>query len=261
MTISAIIIDDEPHARAVIHSFLEDHTQIKVVGEGENGLEGLQLIQEHNPDLLFLDIQMPEMSGFEMLHHIEAATFPAIIFTTAYDKYALKAFDVNAVDYLLKPFNRTRFNQSVDKALSFLAKKQDEEIRKKFFKLLQDYNGMKYADQNVTYSSKILIREPRRLFFVKTEDIVWIEAARDYVNVHMRDKSYLVNDSLNHFEQKLNPLQFIRIHRSYIINIDQIKELEPYFNGEYTIALKDGTSLKLSRTYRESFLKLVQGIV
>lgn len=258
--ITALIIDDEKLSRDLVKLYLESHQSIMVVGECTDGIEALNSIISEAPDLIFLDVQMPDLNGFEVLRELQTNKPPVVIFITAYDTFALKAFEVNATGYLLKPFERDRFDATVKKAVSLIHQSKKHEFENRLQHLLTDYDQWK-ADsaKTITFLSRILIKESKKAFFIKTSDILYFEAFGDYVNIYTTDKKHLIHDSLQHLESRLNPQQFIRIHRSTIVNIDSIKEMHPHFNGEYQILLKNGILLKLSRSYKDN-LKHINGI-
>lgn len=251
--ITALVIDDEKLSRDLVKLYLGSHPNIELKGECANGLDALNLIGSEAPDLIFLDVQMPDLNGFELLRELQAERQPAIIFTTAYDQFAMKAFDVNAVAYLLKPFGRSRFDQAVRKAVALIAQRRQPELEQKLRNLLADYDTWKAsASKTPAFLSRILIKEPKKAFFLKTRDILYFEAAGDYVSACTDQKKHVFHDSLQHLESCLDPQVFIRIHRSAIVNIDAIKEMQPHFNGEYLVILKNGDQLKLSRSYKDA---------
>ncbi len=250
-SIKAIIADDELLARNVIKQYLTDIPTIEVIAECENGLVTLQKINELNPDLVFLDIQMPELDGLSLL--AELKQMPLIVFTTAFNQYAIKAFELHAVDYLLKPFDKERFNMAIQKIM-----KQRNSIaffEKKINKLQESFN--EYINAEKKPVNRILIKGNDAYSFINVQEILWFEAFSDYVKIHTATKSYLKNTSLNELENKLDPNQFVRIHRSSIINISFVKEMKPYFNGEYFIFLNNGEKLKLSRTYKDKIKYII----
>jgi two-component system LytT family response regulator len=258
--ISAIIIDDEIHARDIIKTYLKNHPDILITGETNNGFDAIQMILERQPDLIFLDIQMPELDGFAVLQSITGLEkIPVTIFTTAYDHYAIKAFEVNAVDYLLKPFQEERFGAAIAKAKKQILNSQPEHfVYESIKKLIKHLDIHPRSPDTQKYLQRILIKETKRVFFIKTEDISWIGASNYYSKVYTKQgKKYLFNESLASLEKKLDSQQFIRIHRSSIVNIDSIKELIPHFNGEYHVILNDSTKLKLSRNYKENLNSLM----
>lgn len=248
MKIRTLIIDDEPLARERIRRMLKSETDIEIIGECGNGAEAAAGIEALAPDLIFLDIQMPEMNGFEVLETINPQQLPAIIFVTAYDQYAIRAFDVHALDYLLKPFNRQRFYLSLDRVREQLKKDDSEGRNDVLAALLSDLKARK------KYLEKLVLKSEGRIYFLKTDEVDWIEAAGNYIKLHVRKESHLLRETMTNIETKLDPAKFPRIHRSVIVNTERIKELYPLFNGDYTLILKDNTELTLSRNYRNRLL-------
>lgn len=235
---SAIIIDDETLARELIKKFLAHQKSIDVISECSNGFDAIKKINELKPDIIFLDIQMPKINGFEMLELLENP--PIIIFTTAYDQYALKAFEVNAVDYLLKPFSLERFNEAVDKALHSLENKSVNETKIK--KLVQA------AEQSNDYLERIVVKDGQNISIIPLDEVMFIEAQDDYVMIYTVQKKFLKQKTMKYFEEHLNPKEFIRIHRSYIISIKEIKKIELLEKESYQVVLEDKKALPLSRT-------------
>lgn len=252
MKIKTLIVDDEPIARDRVRRMLRDESDIEIVGECGNGAEAVAFINENAPDLIFLDIQMPEMTGFEALRSIAAEKVPAVIFVTAYDQYAIQAFDVHALDYLLKPFNRERFGRAVARAREQLEKAQGGKIDERLASLIADLKGGK------KYLERLVVKSVGRVFFLRTDEVNWIEAAGNYAKLHVGRESHLIRETMNGLEAKLNPDKFLRIHRSTLVNIDCIKELHPLFSGDYTVMLKNGVELTLSRNYRDRLLELFE---
>ena len=244
MSIRTLIVDDEPLARERIRMLLEDQPDLEIVTESANGTEALREIQRLAPDLVFLDIQMPEFTGFEVLDHLDPARIPVIIFVTAYDQYALKAFEVCALDYLLKPFDRERFNRALARARTELDRRKAGQVNDQVLKLLSE------LQQRKKYLEKLIIRDGGRVFFLRADEIDWIEAAGNYVRLHTGKEEYLYRETMLNLEAQLNSERFVRIHRSAIVNIERIKELQPWFRGDYVIVLRDNQKLTLSRTYR-----------
>lgn len=249
--ITAIIADDESLARSVIRNYLTGFPMIQVVAECENGLVALNEITRLKPDLLFLDIQMPELDGISLLSELKE--LPLVVFTTAYNQYAIKAFELNAIDYLLKPFDRERFGQSIKRVLEH--RSLPSSMEDKLINLQKSLNTLLETDKK--YISRILIKGKTGYSFLNLEDVLWIEAYSDYIKIHTKDKFHLKNIGLNETEIKLNPQQFVRIHRSSIVNISSIREMKPYTNGEYIIHLTNGEKLKLSRSYKEKISALI----
>jgi two-component system LytT family response regulator len=239
-----IICDDEDDARLLIRQYIAGYQQLEVVKECCNGPEAVAAIDEDEPDLIFLDIQMPGLSGFQVLQQI--IHIPQIIFSTAFDKYALKAFDNNAVDYLLKPYTKQRFAQAIQKVLND-ARKNAAGIKNLSESLQQAYSA---------YPEKVLVESGSRMISLSVNDISWIEADGDYTRLHTANKFYLSNYGISILEQKLNPLTFLRIHRSAIINTNMIKEVYRDANGYYVV-LQNGTTQKVGRNYIEVIKKLI----
>lgn len=245
-TIRVLLIDDEPLAREMIREMLEGDPSVEIVGECVNGEEAAGAIKAHVPDLLFLDVQMPEASGFEVLETIRNGHMPHVIFVTAYDQYAVRAFEVHALDYLLKPFDRERFEASWQRAKEHILKEKSGRIDERIITLLEELKaGSKYLE-------RLVIKSGGRVSFLDVEEIDWIEAEGNYVSVHSGKKSHLLREAIGSLEAQLDPKKFRRVHRSAIVRIDRIKELQPWFHGEYRIVLHSGHELMLSRNYREN---------
>ena len=233
--LTAIIVDDEQLARTVVREHLSSHPEIEISAECANGFEAVKQISELRPDLLFLDIQMPKLNGFEVLELIDHA--PAVIFVTAYDQYALKAFDVHAVDYLLKPFTRERFEEALRRAVSHVGK-ADSSVQD----LVREVRNQQRPVE------RILIKEGATVRVLAAETIDYIEAQDDYIAFHAGGKQFLKHQPLAELEPQLDAARFVRIHRSYILNIDRLSKLEPYSKDNRMAVLKDGTQLPVSRT-------------
>lgn len=246
MKIKTLIVDDMKAARDIIKKYLEDEPDFVVIGESSSGEDAIKKIFAENPDLVFLDIQMPEVSGFDVIEAVGAERLPCIIFVTAYDEYAIKAFEVNAVDYLLKPFYKGRFKLSLDRAEEKISAQHD------FKKNIEDL--IRFVKQKDEFLNRIIVKNRKKISLLKTENIMWIEAAVDYVYLHTETESHLIYDSMKNFEKSLDPSQFVRIHRSYIVNIDFIKEILHENKYNYSVVLKNGIKLNLSRKFRENLL-------
>jgi two-component system, LytTR family, response regulator len=244
-----LIVDDEPLARALIIELLKDFDEFRIIGECSNGKEALKVIKRNSPDLVFLDVQMPEMDGFAVLKEIQDETLPAIIFVTAYDQYAIRAFDFHAVDYLLKPFSKSRF----EKALLRVKKRILEDSRggsvaqQQISSLLENYQN------RATPLKRLFLKDQGKIVLLDPETINWIEADDKYIRLHTSEKNYLIRQTLNAVEAELDQHVFARVHRSHIVNLTRISELHPMFNGEYVLILNDKTKLTLSRNYRDKF--------
>jgi len=252
-TIRAVIVDDEPLGRTLIREMLRADPEIEVVGECSNGGEAIKSIGDRHPDLVFLDVQMPEIDGFEVLAALDAACLPMIVFVTAYDQYAVRAFEVHAVDYLLKPFDHERFHRSLQRAKAQLRLERRSDVSERILALLEEQKA------KTKYLERVVIRANGRVFFLKTSEIDWIEAAGNYVSLHVKKESYLLRETIGGMEAQLDPAKFPRIHRSQIVNLDRIRELRPWSHGEYHVILHDGTQLTLSRTYRDRLHELLGG--
>jgi len=239
----ALIIDDEPLARMVVREYLLEFPQIEVMQECNDGFEGLKAIQQYQPDLVFLDVQMPKINGFEMLELVDHQ--PAVIFTTAFDEYAIKAFEAKAVDYLLKPFNKDRFNKAIEK---YLAQSPGAASPKKTEELLETSNSPAQHE-------RIVVKTGTKVKIIPVQDVIYLAADDDYVSVYTADGSYLKNKTMNFFEQALDPRYFVRVHRSYIIAIQQITRIDPYEKDAHLAILKSGAKIPVSKT---GYVKLKQ---
>ncbi|MCW3116945.1 MAG: two component transcriptional regulator, LytTR family [Chitinophagaceae bacterium] len=231
-----IIIDDEPLARSIVKEYLQKHTNLELVQECNDGFEGVKAIQQHQPDLVFLDIQMPKINGFEMLELIEQP--PPVIFATAFDDYAIKAFEAHAVDYLLKPFNQDRF----DKAIQKWSEQNTKSAEKNTQELLET------ASHSPAQSQRIVVKSGNKIKIIPVHDVYYLEAADDYVKIHTKEGYFLKNKTMSHFEQVLDEQQFVRSHRSYIINVQQITRIDPYEKDGHVAVLKAGTQIPVSRS-------------
>ncbi|HEX8150756.1 MAG TPA: LytTR family transcriptional regulator DNA-binding domain-containing protein [Pyrinomonadaceae bacterium] len=250
MSIRAIIVDDVELARERIKILLED-PEVEVVAECANGREAVRAIGSLKPDLVFLDVQMPKVGGFEVVEAVGVEEMPAVIFVTAYDEYALRAFEVNAVDYLLKPFDRERLNKAVARAKRAVGRRAPGEIEERLRRLLEEVRG------GPKYLRRIPVKSARDTTLIPTERIDWVSAAGHYLELHAGGETHLVREQLSRLEAKLDPEQFVRIHRSVIVNLDRIKSLHPLFNGDHVAVLKNGQELNVSRTYHEKLMKLL----
>jgi two-component system LytT family response regulator len=231
-----IVIDDEPLARSIVKEFLQKHLDLELVEECNNGFEAVKAIQQHQPDLLFLDIQMPKINGFEMLELLEQS--PAVIFTTAYDEYAIKAFEAHAIDYLLKPFNQERF----DKAVQKWKEQKNSGNEKVKLELLET------ASQSPAQNQRIVVKTGGKISIIPVQDVHYLEAADDYVKVHTKDGAFLKNKTMSHFEQSLDPHQFVRTHRSFIINVHMITRIDPYEKENHLAILRSGMKIPVSKS-------------
>jgi two-component system LytT family response regulator len=244
--IRVLLVDDEPLARDMLREMLQGDPQVEIVGESCNGREALAAIKAEAPDLIFLDVQMPEVGGFEVLASLKGEKAPYVIFVTAYDQYAVRAFEVQALDYLLKPFDQERFDVSWQRAKAQLRRDRNGGgMDERILALLEELKaGNKYLE-------RLVIKAAGRIYFLETGDIDWIEAEGNYVSVHSGKKSHLLRETISSLESQLDPKKFVRIHRSSIVRLDYIQELQPWFHGEYRVILHDGTQLTLSRNHRD----------
>jgi two-component system LytT family response regulator len=249
MKTRVLIADDEPLARERLETFLSAEPDIELAGSATNGTEAVEMIGRLKPDLAFLDVQMPGLDGFGVVDAMPEANRPAVVFVTAYDKFALKAFEVHAVDYLLKPFDKARFQTALRRALDQIARKQPAQIHEQLSALLADLRPRAQTPE------RLAVKSEGRVVFVNLPDIDWIEAADNYVALHVGKESHLLRETMTALEARL-PKPFLRISRSTMVNMDRIKELQPLFHGDYAVILKDGTKLTLTRGYRDKLQEL-----
>jgi two-component system, LytTR family, response regulator len=250
VAIKVLIVDDEPLARERIRDLLERDPEAVVAGECSDGDEAVAAIRAHAPDVVFLDVQMPEKDGFDVVEEVGVDRLPAIVFVTAYDQYALRAFEVRAIDYLLKPFDEERFARTFERAKAqarAAGESRAEEIERRVLALVEEMR----ARTRTRYLDRLMIKSGGHLFFIKAEEIDWIEAEGNYVRLHVGDASHLLRETVAGLEAQLDPAQFLRIHRSTIVNLDSVREIQPLFHGEYRVVMQDGTKLTLSRGYRD----------
>ncbi len=263
--IKVLIVDDEPFARKRVKDLLGDEKDFEIIGECSNGMEAVQAILDKPADLLFLDIQMPDMDGFEVLENLKNENLPSVIFVTAYDKYALRAFEIHAVDYLLKPFKDSRFKEVIDHFKKVYGKGEIESLSGKLTNLLISYQGGIQKEQQIEsqseekiYQTRFIIKSTGKISFLSVDDVEWIGAEGPYVSLNIKNKAHLMRESLKNLEQNLDPNKFLRIHRSTIVNISCITELQPYSHGDYIVILSNGKKLKLSRGYRDQIEKILK---
>jgi two-component system LytT family response regulator len=243
-----LIVDDEPPARDRIREILEPERDVEIVGEAADGLAAAQAIQDLNPDLVFLDVRLPELDGFGVLAALPEGALPLLIFVTAFDSFAVRAFDVHAVDYILKPFDRERLHEAVARARERLRLAQGSEQERRVLELLAELAPRQRSLE------RVLVKTGARFEFVRTADVDWIEAAGNYVTLHVGARAPLLRHTINGIERQLDPERFRRIHRSVIVNLDRVKEIRPLPGGEYCARLHDGTELRVSRSYRHNVL-------
>lgn len=250
MKIRAIIIDDELLARKRVRQLLAEEADCEIIAECANGLEAIEAISEHQPDLIFLDVQMPEINGFEVLQELKDSTrMPAVIFVTAHDQFTLKAFDAHAVDYILKPFSVERFQQAFIRAWKKLRPETIRESNEQISLLLEH---LKLKER---FLDRLIVNHKNRLILVPVNDVDWIESYGNYLRIHSDGKIYLLRETMNNLAERLDPEKFLRIHRSTLVKLDRIKELQPMFGGQYTVVLHEGTTLTLSRNYRQQVMQ------
>lgn len=269
--IKTILVDDEPLARKGLSIRLQAFEDIELIAECRNGREALAAVQEHEPDLLFLDIQMPELSGFDILKKMEELDqpLPLVVFVTAFDHYALKAFEVHALDYLLKPLDEVRLEETLVKVRGYIEQQEDAQHKADLVKLISEVTGENSEEilrqlaegKPLTareYSDVLAIKDGGEITRVKVRNIEWIDAAGDYMCVHEADKTHILRKTMKELEIELNPKTFIRIHRSAIVNINQVVKLYTHENGDYYIVLENNKELKVSRSYRDRIKQAIK---
>ncbi len=249
--IRALIVDDEPLARRRLRSLLAGEPDIEIAGEAENGQAAAEAIGRERPDLVLLDVQMPGMDGFEVLRVTAAVHQPLVVFVTAFDEHAIRAFDVQAVDYVLKPVVEDRFRAAVRRAVTRLRETPHAQIARELAKLLDAVGPVQDAQ------ARLPIRSDGRVTFVRLADIDWLDADGDYVRIHAGRETHMVRETMSDLESKLPPQSFVRVHRSAIVNVERIREIQPWFKGDYVLILRDGTKIRTGRTYRERVQKLM----
>jgi two-component system, LytTR family, response regulator len=236
LPVRVLIVEDEEHARRYLHELLEDEPQIEVVGESSNGVEGLRQIRELSPDIVFVDVQMPGLDGFGMIDQIAGTRLPLFVFVTGYGEYAVKAFEIEAVDYLCKPFDKERLLLSLERAIRRL-------------------NSAVPAAGESQWLTRLSIKDDERILFVPVDEIIWIEAANKYVAIHTPDRMHISRQTIQGLEENLNPREFVRTHRSALVRKAAVRGMHPLFHGDYTLRLSNGDEAPLSRSFRESFFR------
>lgn len=253
--IRALVVDDEPIARAGMRRLMERDPDLEIVGEAGDGDAAVAAIRELRPELLLLDVQMPEMDGFEVLDAVRSDAVRAVIFVTAYDRFAIRAFEVEALDYVLKPFDDERFATVLERAKRHVRRERDDDLASRLAALLERYEPNRTAAPTQTAHrtgvARIMVRDGGRVFFLPVDEIDWIEAADYYARVHTGESSHLVRESLASLEQSLDPTCFVRIHRSAIVNVDRVREIRPDWRNRSTVVLATGEQLPISRSRRE----------
>ncbi len=266
--LSAIIVDDESLARRGLALRLQQIPGVDVVSECANGREALEAIAAHSPDLVFLDIQMPGMDGFDVVRNLQAGHMPMIIFVTAFDQYAVEAFKVHAVDYVLKPIDDDRLHEAIDRAVAHHSQEESERTKQRLMELMMGLTGasassieeMAQAQRGLPqWPDKLVIKDGADIHLVKIDDIHWIDAAGDYMCVHANGETHIMRITMKQLEAMLNPVRFLRIHRSTLVNTDYISGAQTLGNGEYMLSLEGGAQLKVSRGYRARVRELLAG--
>jgi two-component system LytT family response regulator len=269
--IRTLIVDDEPLARQRVRKLLEADSDISILGECSDGKQAVAELRKLRPDLVFLDVQMPVLDGFGVLQSLVGTEMPVVIFVTAHDRYALKAFEVHALDYLLKPFDKARFGAALERAKAQVRQGSAVALGDRLEKLLQTlapphlqplaFKGREETENPLPRAAKVdagrrlerlMVKSDGRIYFVRIDDVDWIEAAANYVRMHVGKENHLLRETLTALEMKLDPARFVRIHRSTIVNLERIRELQPAFHGDYVIILLDGTELAVSRGFRDN---------
>ena len=245
MNIRALIVDDEPLAREWVRSAIAEDPELEVMGECGDGFEAAEAIRRLKPDLVFLDVQMPGLDGFGVLDALTPAEIPAVVFVTAFDQYAVRAFEAQAVDYLMKPFSKERVEEAVRRVRELVKGKSLEDFRESISRIVEKIR------RDRSFPEWVLLKSDGKNVFVKVKDIDWIESSRNNVRIHVGTTLYLLHETTSAIASRLDPKKFLRIHRSAIVNIERIKELHPWFNGDYAVILRDGTQLTLSSSYRD----------
>ena len=256
--IRTLIVDDEPLGRQRIRHLLDQEDDVAVIGECTNGDEAVGAIRRDAPDLVFLDVQMPVLDGFAVVETVGAARMPVVIFVTAYDHYALQAFDVHALDYLLKPFDRERFQKAMTRARVHLRRQGLDALGQRLQDFLAGHQAETGPTRETNYLKRLAVKTGGQVFFLNVEEIDWIEAAGNYAGLHVKDKTHLIRETMGDLEARLDPERFLRIHRSTIVNRARIKALKLLPNGEYVLKLHDGTRLPSSRSYRDRVQALLK---
>lgn len=252
--IRALLVDDEPLALRKLRRLLSGERDIQIIAECSDGREAAAAIRLQKPDLVFLDIQIPELDGFQVLETLGADELPVIVFVTAYDEHALRAFDAHALDYLLKPVARERFRDSLDRARDRVCQRR---VAGAVDERLLALHAERHAAQAPRYLTRIAVKSSGRAFFVRVEEVDWIEASDNYARLHVGATSHLVRETLRTLESKLEPSAFLRVHRSAIVNVDAIRELQPWFHGDHVLILRSGARLTCSRRYDERLRQML----
>lgn len=261
MSIRTLVIDDEALARRRVVRMLGDFPEVEVVGECDGGADAVSAIRTLRPDLIFLDVQMPDLDGFEVLASLSGTPLPAVVFVTAYDAYALQAFDACAVDYVLKPFDQERFARAVERSLRWLQGATRADLDARLGRVLEQVLKGHRPDRAPSRAGidRFLVKRGRKTQFVRTDEVDWIESDGNYLRLHVGTANHLVRGTIGECAERLDQRQFVRIHRRYIVNMDRVQDIQPWFGGDYVVQLKTGAKVRLSRTYRESFQERMLG--
>jgi len=257
VALRVVVVDDEELARDRLETLLSQQPDIQVVGTASDGRAAVEVIEREQPDLVFLDVQMPEMDGFEVVESLELERMPAVVFVTAHDAHALRAFEVHAIDFLVKPFDQTRFERALAHAREQHARTASgpaggaQPLDARVLAALEELRAQR------SFPERLIVKTAGRVFFVRVEDVDWVEASGNYVKVHAKGEAHLIRESMKNMEARLDPKRFVRIHRSAIVNIDRIKELEPWFHGEYIVIMRDGTRLTASRVFSDRLSAMI----
>jgi len=249
--IRALIVDDEPLALRRLRALLADEADVEIIGEAANGTEAVRAIATERPDLVFLDVQMPGLDGFDVLRSTASIHQPFVIFVTAHDEHAIRAFEVQAVDYLLKPVVEARFREAVRRAVSRLRGGTTADIARQMAQFLERVGAPP------TRAGRIAVKRDGRVNFVRIDEIDWVEADGDLVRVHAGKEAHVIRETMTQIEAKLPPERFMRVHRSVIVNTERVREVQPWFKGDYVLIMHDGTKLRSGRTYRQSVQSLI----
>jgi two-component system LytT family response regulator len=256
--IRTLIVDDEPLARRGLRRLLQTEPDVEVIGECANGLEAVNAIEKHGPNLVFLDVQMPRLDGFGVIEAVGAENLPAVVFVTAYDEHAIRAFEVSALDYLLKPIDPERFQKTLGRVRERIDSSGAKRLDNKLSALLRGLEELKTSAVEPAPLERIVIKEQGRIFFLGVEEIDWLCAQGNYVELHAGRETHLLRETVDGMENKLDSRRFVRLRRSTIVRTERIKELHPLFNGEYVVILKDGMKLQSSRRYRKNLDALLK---
>jgi len=255
-----LIVDDEPAARRGVRLLLDGVPDVAVAGEAGDGLGAVRLIAETRPDVVFLDVQMPGCDGFEVIRRVGAAAMPVVVFVTAHDEHALRAFEVSAIDYLLKPYEDARFHAALGRARAESARRRAGALGDRLEQLLRALEKVPRpaGEAAAGRADRILIKSSGEIYFLKVEEVDWIEAEGDYMKFHAGGRTHLLRETMARLESRLDPRRFVRIHRSTIVNIDRVRKMSPAFAGEYAVVLHDGTKLRLSRGYQDRLQEVLR---